>query len=106
MNVKEHDSNIEIEFAASGFTKKDFEVTINDKILNVRGEKNKEAIDKEEGDTRQEFSYTSFKRSLQLPTSVNTDQDVKAIYENGILKLDLQKKEEEKEQSKKIIEVQ
>jgi HSP20 family protein len=106
MNVKENDTNFEIEFAAPGFTKKDFEVTINDKMLNVSGEKKKEATEKEEGYTRQEFSYSSFKRSLQLPTTVNTDQDVKATYENGILKLNLQKNEEAKEQPKKVIEVQ
>lgn len=106
MNVKENDANFEIEFAAPGFTKKDFEVTINDKMLNVSGEKSKEATQKEEGYTRKEFNYSSFKRSLKLPTSVNTDQDVKATYENGILKLNLQKKEEVKEQPKKVIKVQ
>lgn len=106
MNVKEHDSDFEIEFAAPGFSKKDFEVTINDNILNVCGEKKKEEEEKEEGYTRKEFSYNSFKRSLTLPKSINIDQDVKATYKNGILKLNLQKKEEAKEQPKKVIEVQ
>jgi HSP20 family protein len=35
MNVKEHNEDFEIEFAAPGFSKKDFEVTIDDNILNV-----------------------------------------------------------------------
>ena len=39
MNVKEHDDDFEIEFAAPGFNKKDFEVTIDENILNVCGEK-------------------------------------------------------------------
>jgi len=105
MNVKEHDKDFEIEFAAPGFSKKDFEVTINDNVLNVCGEKKQEDEQKEEGYTRKEFSYNSFKRSLSLPKSVNTDQDVKATYKNGILKLNLQKEEDSKKQSKKVIEI-
>jgi len=105
MNVKELDKDFEIEFAAPGFSKKDFEVTIDDNTLNVCGEKQKETEEKDEDYTRKEFSYNSFKRSLKLPKSVNTDQDVKATYKNGILKLNLQKKEAAKEQPKKVIEV-
>ena len=105
MNVKEHNQDFEIEFAAPGFSKKDFEVTIDDNILNVCGEKKTEMEEKEEDYTRKEFSYNSFKRSLSLPKSVNVDQDVKATYKNGILKLHLQKKQEAKEQPKKVIEV-
>jgi len=105
MNVKEHDEDFEIEFAAPGFSKKDFEVTIDDNMLHVCGEKRKEEEEKDEGYTRKEFSYNSFKRSLKLPNTVNADQDVKAVYKNGILKLNLLKKEEAKEQPKRVIEV-
>jgi HSP20 family protein len=105
MNVKEHDDDFEIEFAAPGFSKNDFEVTINDHMLNVCGEKKQEREEKDDDYTRKEFSYNSFRRSLTLPKSVNTEQDVKAIYKNGILKLNLHKKEEAKEQPKKVIEV-
>ena len=105
MNVKEHENDFEIEFAAPGFSKKDFEVTIDDNILNVCGEKKVEKEEKEEDYTRKEFNYNSFKRSLTLPKTVNADQDIKATYKNGILKLNLLKKEEAKAQSKKVIEV-
>ncbi len=105
MNVKEHDDDFEIEFAAPGFNKKDFEVTIDENILNVCGEKKHEIEEKEEDFTRKEFSYNSFKRSITLPKSVNTDQEVKATYKNGILKLNLLKKEEAKTQQPKKVEV-
>lgn len=105
MNVKEHDTDYEIEFAAPGFSKNDFEVTIDDNVLNVTGEKKKEKEAKDEEFTRREFSYSSFKRSLSLPKSVNMDQDLKATYQDGILKLKLQKKEELKDQSKRVIEI-
>jgi len=105
MNVKEHDEGFDIEFAAPGFSKKDFEVTIDDDVLNVSGEKKEESEESEKDYTRKEFSYNSFKRSLKLPNSVNSDENVKATYKNGILKLHLQKKEEAKEIAKKVIEV-
>ncbi|MGK0412096.1 MAG: HSP20 family protein [Polaribacter sp.] len=105
MNVKEHDDGFDIEFAAPGFSKEDFEVTIDDDILNVCGEKEEESEESEDNYTRKEFSYNSFKRSLKLPKTVNTDQNVKATYKNGILKLNLLKKEEAKEVAKKVIKV-
>ena len=105
INVKENETDFEIEVAAPGFSKKDFKVTIDDNILNVWGEKQKEDIEKDEDYTRKEFSYNSFKRSLKLPNIVNADQNVKAVYKNGVLKLNLLKKEEVKEQPKKVIEV-
>jgi HSP20 family protein len=107
MNIKEHNQDFEIEFAAPGFSKKDFEITIVNNTLNVCGEKQKETEDKVKGYTRKEFNYNSFKRSLNLPQLVNTDQDVKAIYKNGILRLKLQKKEaaEAKQKPKKVIKI-
>lgn len=108
MNVKEHEKDFEIEFAAPSFNKKDFEVFIEDDVLHVRGEKEKEEKEKEEGYSRREFSYRSFEKSIVLPTSVDLNQDVKAIYKNGVLKIKLLKEEKpvEKEIPKKVIEVE
>lgn len=107
INVKEHDEDFEIELAAPGFNKKDFEVTIEDDVLHLSAEKQLEEEEKEDEYSRKEFSYKSFKRSMMLPSSVDLDQDVKAGYKNGILKVKLLKKEEAIEQvpPKKIIEV-
>lgn len=105
MNVKEHDNDFEIELASPGFEKKDFEITMNDDILEVSAEKSEEEEEKEDDYTRQEFNYRSFRRSLQLPKTVDDSKEVKATYKNGILKLQLMKKEAAKEKSKRIIEV-
>jgi len=105
MNVKENEADFEIEFAAPGFAKKDFEISIDNDVLNVCGEKEKKEEEKEDGYTRKEFSYNSFKRSLKLPATVNADEEVKAVYKDGILTLNLLKKEAAKETPKKVIEV-
>ena len=105
MNVKEHDGDFEIELAVPGFDKKDIEVSVKDNILEVCAEKKIEKEEKKEEYTRREFSYDSFRRSMQLPSSIDDSKDVKATYKSGILTLGLQKKGEAKEKPKKVIEV-
>lgn len=105
MNVKEHENDFEIELASPGFNKKDFEITMKDDVLEVSAQKSKEEEDKEDDYTRKEFNYRSFKRSFQLPNTVDDTKNVKATYKNGILKLHLFKKEDAKEKSKRKIEI-
>ncbi len=105
MNVKENKDDFEIELAVPGFSKKDIEITMEDEMLHICAKKRKEEVEEEEGYTRREFSYNEFDRKLQLPASVNQNEDVKATYKNGILTLNLIKREEAKEQPKKVIEI-
>ena len=105
MNVKELDNEFEVEFAAPGFSKKDFEVTLDDHILNVSAKKETEEKEEDKDFMRKEFSYKSFTRSLKLPETVDNTADIKAVYKNGILNLHLLKKEPVKETPKKVIEV-
>jgi HSP20 family protein len=104
LNIKETDKAFEVELAAPGFSKKDFEVTIDDGALNISAEKSDSKEEKDENYTRKEFSYNSFQKRLQLPDSVK-DDNVKAKYKDGILKFDLLKKEEAKTHKPKVIEV-
>ncbi|MDP5082449.1 MAG: Hsp20/alpha crystallin family protein [Winogradskyella sp.] len=107
LNVKEYKTDFEIEFAAPGFNKKDFKITIEEDVLHVSGEKEFEEAENEDAFSRKEFCYKSFKRSMILPTSIDLDQEVKANYKNGILKVKLLKKEIAIEQipKKKVIQV-
>ena len=105
MNVKENQNDFEVELAAPGFAKEDFDVTIDNNGLHISADKKEENEEKEEGYLRKEFSYKSFKRSLRLPENVNLDKKVKANYKNGVLKMNLLKKEEAKVLPKKVIEV-
>jgi HSP20 family protein len=105
MNVKELEGEFEVEFAAPGFKKSDFEVTLEDNILHVSANKETEKKEEEDDFMRREFSYSTFKRSLRLPETVDNTADIKAKYEDGILKLHLLKKEPTKETPKKVIEV-
>ena len=104
LNIKETDDHFEIELAAPGFSKKDFNVTIEDGCLNVSAEKKLTEEKKEEEYTRREFNYSAFERSLMLPESVK-DEEIKAKYNDGILSFKVMKKEEAKKRPPKVIEV-
>jgi HSP20 family protein len=104
VNVKEKEKSFEIELAAPGLSKKDFNITVDNGVLTISSEKKEEKEQKEKDYTRQEFSYSSFSRSFTLPENVNED-DMKANYEDGLLKLTVAKKVIAQPKAKKAIEV-
>ncbi len=105
MNVKETDDHFELEIAAPGFNKKDFDVSIDNGILKIQAE-NKEEMEKKEDDyTRKEFNYNSFYRSFTLPENVNENEMIDATYKRGILKLVLNKLHVDESTPKRVIEV-
>jgi HSP20 family protein len=104
VNVKESEKEFEIEMAAPGLTKKDFNITVNKGILTISSEKEEEHEEKEKDYTRREFSYNAFSRSFSLPEYINED-DIKAHYEDGVLKLKVAKKVGGATKLKKVIEV-
>ena len=104
MNVKESEDHFEIEMAAPGFNKKDFEISIENGLLKISAENSEEI--KEEGDyTRKEFNYNSFLRSFTLPENVNEEEMIDATYKRGILKLVLNKVHIDETTPKRVIEV-
>jgi len=105
MNIKETKNDFEIEMAAPGLTKNDFNITIDDGVLTISSEKEEKTEEKEEGYLRREFSYRTFTRSMSLPETVDESKDVKAEYHDGVLKLVLHKKPEEKSKVAKTIKV-
>jgi len=65
---------------------KDVDITVQDGVLTLDGERRHEQKTEEENYYRFESSYGSFQRSVALPQGVS-EQDIKASYENGILEV-------------------
>lgn len=106
MNIKEDENQFEIDLAMPGFSKKEIEVSLEDDKLHVIAKKSMEKVeDDTPGFTRKEFSYDEFERLITLPSFVEPQKKVKAVYENGILKLMLPKKKEALISKKKLIEI-
>lgn len=104
INIKENNNEFVIEFAAPGFKKSDFKINIEENILIISAEKEEEKNEEKENYTKKEFSYNSFSRSFTLPQTVCADK-IDAKYNDGILKLNIPKKEEAKKLPKKEIKV-
>lgn len=102
VDVSETEDAIIVKADLPGVKPEDIEINIVDNVLTIRGEKKREAEEKKENFYRVERFYGSFMRAIQLPTEVEVDK-VKAQYKDGVLKITLPKKPEEK---KKVIKVE
>lgn len=91
VNVVDGEQNYEIEVAAPGMKKSDFKVQVENGVLTISAECKAEKEEKKKNYTRQEYSYNSFSRSFTMPADVKED-DMKALYEDGVLKLTIAKK--------------
>ena len=101
MDVTEDEDRFRITVDLPGMDEKDVEVVLNDNVLTVKGEK---AVKKEETEkpyAYMERSYGSFYRSIPLDVEVVTDK-IEAIFDKGVLTIDLPKTAEAKKAFKKI----
>jgi len=95
VNIKETPQNFTIELLAAGLSKSDFTIEVEKNELIISAEKRTENESQEEGNYhRKEFSFTSLRRSFTLPENVVDVDNIKAQYVEGILKLEIPKKQE------------
>lgn len=85
-----------------GFDKKDIHLDINDDVLTVSAERHSKIEEKDKKDkvVRIERSYGSYSRQFDV-SGVKTDE-IKAKYDNGVLKLTLPKKEKIESNSRRL----
>ncbi len=104
VNVKESETGYHIEMAAPGMKKEDFRISLENGLLEISSEAKSEQNEKKENFTMKEFHYSSFKRSFTMPEQVDEGR-ISASYADGILKLDLPKKESAKPVAPKTISI-
>lgn len=95
VDIFENKDNIVLEVELPGMKPDDVDISIENNVLTISGERRFEK--KNEGDNfhRVERGYGSFTRSFTLPPTV-TSENAEAEFENGILRLTLAKREEAK----------
>jgi len=79
----------------------DIQVTLEEGVLAIKGERKFEEEVQEGSYTRFERQYGSFERRFSLPSGIDAE-NIRADYKNGILTLRVPKKEESKPKSIKI----
>jgi HSP20 family protein len=101
VNILETKDDFKLEVAAPGFGKGDFDIKVENNLLTISAKREQKTENTDERFTRREFRYETFTRSFNLPQTVNQNE-VAAVYENGILNVTLPKKEEAKPAVKAI----
>lgn len=95
VDIYEDSQNIYLEAELPGLKEKDIKLKIEDSTLTLSGERKWNKEEKKEGYHRIERSFGSFMRSFNLPSAVDREKIV-ANYKDGVLKVTLPRKEEEK----------
>jgi HSP20 family protein len=101
VNIHESSEGYHIELAAPGLKKEDFRVNLEKDMLTISSEQADQKIANDKNYNRREFSYGSFTRMFNLPEGADVDR-ISASYCDGILHLDLPKKEEAKAVTRQI----
>lgn len=92
VNVKETADNYILEVAAPGFEKADFKINLEKQVLTISADKTAEENQESVKVIRKEFRLQSFKRSFTLDDKIDAT-NIEATYINGLLTLNLPKKE-------------
>ena len=104
VNIKENENRFEIELAAPGLSKKDFDINLEKDVLTISSEKEVNNESENENYMRKEFGFTSFKRSFKVPEIVNAEK-IKASFKNGVLNIELPKMDGAKVKQTKSIAI-
>ncbi|RZK66318.1 MAG: Hsp20/alpha crystallin family protein [Pedobacter sp.] len=102
VNIYENENAFIIELAAPGLKKEDFQINLKKDTLSVWAEVKKDETQVAKDFTRKEFDYSSFARSFNLPDTADGDR-ITAEYKDGILNINISKKDDSKLQHKEIV---
>jgi HSP20 family protein len=97
LGIEETADAVKISAELPGLEEKDFELSVEEGVFTLRGEKRSEREEKDEraGWSRSERSYGRFERRINLPADVQVDK-ASATFKNGVLHVTLPKQPEAK----------
>lgn len=95
LDIFDSKENILVKADLPGLSKDDIEISVQDNVLMIKGDKKKDEQATDEHYFKTERFYGSFCRTVQLPAGIDTDH-VDAAYQDGVLTLTMPKREEAK----------
>ncbi len=101
VDVSETEKDILVKADLPGLEEKDVEVTLDDNLLTIRGEKRHEHEEKDRDYYLMERSYGSFERAIPLPEGIEQDK-IAASFKNGVLTVTIPKTPEARSKTKRI----
>ncbi len=101
VDIYEDEHKIVLKLEVPGIKESDLDIQLENNVLTVKGERKFENEEKEENFHRIERRYGSFYRSFTIPNTVN-GESVKASYDAGVLRIELEKRAEAKPKQIKV----
>ncbi|HIE11661.1 MAG TPA: Hsp20/alpha crystallin family protein [Kiritimatiellae bacterium] len=101
VDVSETDKEVEVKADLPGLDQKDIEVTLDENILTIRGERKDEREERRRDYYLMERAYGSFERTIPLPSNIDPDR-ISARFLNGVLTVRIPKTDQEARRGKRI----
>ncbi len=98
-DMSEHDGNIVIRADMPGVKKEDIDISLENDVVTIRGERRREEKEEKENFYRLERSYGSFSRSFRLPPGTESDR-ADASFKDGVLELKIPRPQSEEKRKK------
>ena len=101
VDIYEDEHKLVLKIEIPGMRQEDLDVRMENNTLTVKGERSSQSEGKEENFHRVERRYGSFYRSFTVPNTINPES-IKADYDAGVLRVELEKKPESKPRQIKV----
>ena len=101
VNILEREDGITITVELPGLDAKEVDVTVDNGVMSISGERRMEEAQEGETFHRLESSFGAFERRFTIPRSVDAGK-IAASFKNGVMTVNLPKREESKPKSIKI----
>jgi HSP20 family protein len=101
LEMHEQDGKVMINAELPGVEEKDIDISADDDMLTISGEKRSEFEDRQKGSYRSERSFGRFSRSVRLPFAIDPAK-VDARFDKGVLKLAIERPPEARQQMRRI----
>lgn len=105
-DIKEHDNKYELVIDLPGYNKEDIKINIEDGYLIINASTNTSTNEKDENGCyiRKERYYGECSRKFYIGENIK-EEEIKASFKNGTLGIEIPKKEEIENETKKYIEI-
>jgi HSP20 family molecular chaperone IbpA len=90
VNIKQYNDRYEISVPVPGFKKDDIDISFDDDMLHLEGKIKEESKEEEDNYVIQEYKESSFKRTVKLPTKVDSEK-ADAQLQDGVLRINIPK---------------
>lgn len=101
VDITEDEKSYSVKADVPDYTKEDINISLEEGELTISGQKNKDEKEEKKNYLRRERVYSKFQKTIRLNEQIDTD-NIKASLKNGVLELNLPKKEVKRVDKRKI----